>query len=251
MWKKISFPAKTLKNDTRDPLSPGFSYYPNLVWADHLWSWWEKQTFQKFTVLMPLLTYWEHSCCLWLGQSKYFYSSVVLENDVYSSPGDGCQRRLNTVFLIVFFFFTVSHLCGFCSFFVSVGEMLTSLFLLLFFGCLRWFAATVKLLGYKQHPSGSPLHVRSRQFRAKVCLPNKPLHLLRSNTGPTIWSFLTVFFNHLSGSHRLSCSSCVWGFTVEFKTWVKRFGHVISSWFRPKCYLLAVTGVHLIKFVSF
>lgn len=59
--------------------------------------------FSKFTALMPLLDSLEHSCCLWLGQSKYFYSSVVLDNDVYSNPGDGSQPRLNTVFFRFFF----------------------------------------------------------------------------------------------------------------------------------------------------
>lgn len=74
---------------------------------------------EKFTALMPVLVSSERSCCLWLVQSKYFYSSVVLENDVYSSAGDGSQPRLNTVFLIVVFFcFTVSRLCVFCSFFL-------------------------------------------------------------------------------------------------------------------------------------
>lgn len=96
------------------------------VCQPRLRTWWEKQIFQrdfqKFTALMPLLVSSEHICCAWHGQSKYFYSSVVLENDVYSNPGDGCQPRLNTVFLIVFFFFTVSRLCGFCSVFASAGE---------------------------------------------------------------------------------------------------------------------------------
>ena len=43
-----------------------------------------QRAFQKFTALIPLLVSSEPVCCLWLVQNKYFYSCVVLENDVYS-----------------------------------------------------------------------------------------------------------------------------------------------------------------------
>lgn len=118
---RIQFSSQDLKMILTIHRLPDSHYLPwSHLCQPRLWPWWETQIFQrafeKFTALMPLLVSSERSCCLWLGQSKYFDSSVVLENDVYSSPGYRSQPRLNTGFLIVcFFFFTMTRLCGFSS----------------------------------------------------------------------------------------------------------------------------------------
>lgn len=176
------------------------------VCLPRLWSWWEKQIFQRefqeFTAPMPLLVSSEHSCCLWLGQSKYFYSSVVLENDVYSSPGDGSQPRLNTVFDCFVFSLQWVVCVGFAfsllvwakwNFYRTFFSLL--LLFVVFLASHHWFAATVKLLGHNQHPSESLLHVCGGSWRVQ----GKTLHL-RDQTG-------AQQFNHLSASHGLSRSA--------------------------------------------
>lgn len=188
---------------------------------------------------MPLLVSSEHSCCLWLAQSKYFYSSVVLENDVYSSPGDGSQPRLNTVFLIVFFFLYSESFVWVLLFLCQCewNATFTSLFFFFcFFGSHHWFAATVKLLGYYQPPPESLLHM-CRGFTTKLCT-----YEIKHGCNN---------LKHLSASQRLSCSVTFDALQLSSRHEGRRFLHIISSLFRPKFYLLGVTGAHLIKCVTF
>lgn len=178
------------------------------VCQPRLRTWWEKQIFQrdfqKFTALMPLLVSSEHICCAWHGQSKYFYSSVVLENDVYSNPGDGCQPRLNTVFLIVFFFL-YSKSFVWVLFCLCKCGWIRLRHVLVFFGSHQWFAATVKLLGFKLHLSESLLHMcrGSEAVQGEGLLHDKTRHI-SDQTSETSWSFVASLFNYLSASHNLS-----------------------------------------------
>lgn len=169
---------------------------------------------------MPLLVSSERSCCLWLVQSKYFYPSVVLENDVYSSPGYKSQPRLNTGFLIVFFSLQWVARVGFPLFVQTLHHFF------IFSSCC-WCATDCEIgLGCNQHPSESLLHEAGGAASWQKAAPT------RSDTSRAISGFSPVRIHS----------------PVQD---IKRFLHIISSSFRLKFYLPAVAGAHLIKCAPF